>query len=92
MNEKIRFQENIPADLDRVLENYMTNSGATVNRVRKSISRTFDFIETFPKMYAVIYEDVRLVKTKEYPILIQYRIVENIPVILSLHFAGTPTD
>jgi len=92
MKEKIRFQENVPADLDRVLENYETDSRATANRVRESISRTFDFIETFPKMYAVVYDDIRLVKTKEYPILVQYRIVESVPVVLSLYFSGKQNE
>ena len=65
MQEKIRFQKNVPSDIDVLLERY--SSEGTSNRVRSSISRTFELIELFPEMYAVVYDDIRLVKTKDYP-------------------------
>jgi hypothetical protein len=91
MTEKIKFQKNVPQDLARVLQSYDAVSARTSNNVRDSISRTFGFIETFPEMYAVVFDDVRLVRIKDYPILIQYRLVRDIPVVVSVYFSGTPT-
>ena len=90
MPEKIRYQKNIPQDLDRTLTRYQ--SELTANRVRSSISRTFELIESFPKMYAVVYDDIRLVKTKDYPVMIQFRLLEDVPVILSIFFAGEKNE
>jgi hypothetical protein len=90
MPEKIRYQKNIPQDLDRILTRYQ--SELTANRVRSSISRTFELIESFPKMYAVVYDDIRLVKTKDYPVMIQFRLLEDVPVILPIFFAGEKNE
>ena len=35
-------------------------------------------------MYAIVYDDFRIVKTKGYPFLVQYRIVNDIPVVVSI--------
>jgi hypothetical protein len=88
MQEKIRFQKNVPSDIDEILESFLADT--TTNRVRSSIARTFELVEAFPKLYAVVYDDIRLVKTKDYPILIQFRVVDDIPIILSLYFSGGP--
>ena len=88
MPEKIRFQKNVPSDIDFLLEHYTSEN--TTNRVRSTISRTFELIEMFPRMYAVAFDDIRLVKTKGYPILIQFRLLNETPVVLSVYFSGEP--
>ena len=90
MNEKIRFQSNVAADLDLLLSPYEAISVATSNRVRDAIKNTLAFIESFPEMYAIAFDDIRVVKIDGYPVLVQYRIVDRIPVIASVVFAGSP--
>ena len=90
MNAKIRFQSSVATDLDIILSGYENNSGVTSNRVRASIRNTFKLIELFPEMYAIAFDDIRAVKTEKYPILIQYRVVDKIPVIVSVVFSGAP--
>ena len=88
MQEKIRFQKNVASDLDRILEAYESKSAITANKVRDELANTLEYISMFPEMYAVVDDDIRLVKTKNYPLLIQYCIVEGIPVVLSVFVSG----
>ena len=98
MLEKIRFQKNVPRDLDDILTAYELTSSAGTNNVRSEIRRTLELISAFPEMYAVIGDGIRLVKTKTYPLLIQYTIVGEIPVVLSIYhsdldeFKRKPSD
>jgi len=90
MNEKIRYQSNVAADLDNLLTPYEAISIATSNRVRDSIKNALGLISSFPQMYAIAFDDIRVVKIDAYPILIQYRIINQTPVIASIVFAGSP--
>ena len=95
---KIRFQKNVPRDLDDILSAYELISSAGTNNVRSEIQRTLELISAFPEMYAVIGNGIRLVKTKTYPLLIQYKIIGGIPVVLSIYhsdldeFKSTPSN
>lgn len=90
MNEKIKFQSNVATDLNLILSDYENTSVVTSNRVRDSIRKTFNLIESFPEMYAIVFDDIRVVKIENYTILIQYRVVDRIPVIASVVFSGAP--
>ena len=90
MNEKIRFQSNVATDLNNLLTPYEAISITTSNKVRDSIKKTLDLIALFPQMYVIAFDDIRVVKIDDYPILVQYRIVDRIPVIASIVFAGSP--
>lgn len=91
MLEKIRFQKNVPGDLDDIFNANELNSIDGANKVRSEIERTLDLILTFPEMYAVVDRGIRLVKTKNYPLLIQYEIIDNIPVVLSVYHSDLDT-
>lgn len=84
MLEKIRFQNSVADDLVALLDFYETYSLETANRVRESLVRTFQLIEANPEMYAVVYDDIRLVKTHRYPILVKYKIVSEVPLVLAV--------
>ena len=90
MNDQIRFQRDVAADLDFVISNYEDVSIPSANRVRDSIRDTFRLITLFPEMYAVAFDDIRVVKIEGYPILVQYRIVNDVPVVASVAFSGAP--
>ena len=85
MLEKIRFQKSVPDDLEKILSAYAAKSPVAANKVRDEIKQTLEFIELFPEMYAVVEDDIRLVRTKSYPLLIQYCIVDDIPIVLSIY-------
>jgi len=87
MHEKIRFQKNVPHDLDNLLGRFELDSLNAADKVRDEIKRTLDLVATFPEMYAIIDNNIRLVKTKTYPVLIQYTIVDELPVVLSIYHA-----
>ena len=91
MLERIRFQKNVPGDLDDILSAYELNSFDGANKVRSEIQRTLELISTFPEMYAVVDHGIRLVKTKNYPLLIQYVIVNDLPVVLSVYHSDLGT-
>ncbi|MDB2686324.1 hypothetical protein N9Y42_03870 [Mariniblastus sp.] len=85
MLEKIRFQKNVPGDLENILNAYELISISGANKVRSEIQRTLELIASFPEMYATIEQEIRLVKTRNYPLLVQYVIVNDIPVVLSVY-------
>ena len=60
MLEKIRFQASVADDLVGLLDFYESYSDETANRIRESLNRTFQLIETNFEMYAVVYDDIRL--------------------------------
>ena len=91
MQGRIRFQKNVPADLDGILREYEQISPRTANRVRDELERSFDLISTFPEMYAKIDGEIRLVKTKRYPLLIQYCIENGTPIVLSIYHSDLDT-
>ena len=54
MLEKIRFQKNVPGDLENILNAYELISISGANKVRSEIQRTLELIASFPEMYATI--------------------------------------
>lgn len=87
MKEKIRFQKTVPGDLNEIFMAYESISPNAANNVRADIARSLGLIESYPEMYATIDGDIRVVKTKSYPLLIQYSIVNEIPIVLSIYHA-----
>ncbi len=87
MLEEIRFQKSVPGDLDNIFDGYELVSLGSANKLRDEIRRTFDLISMFPEMYACADSEtgIRLVKTRNYPILIQYKIINGLPTVLSVY-------
>ena len=87
MKETIRYQKNVLGDLDGIFQAYESISLETANKVRDDLARSLELIGTFPEMHATVDGDIRVVKTKQYPLLIQYEIVNEIPLVLSVYHA-----
>ena len=87
MLETIRFQKSVPSDLENIFRGYESVSVNSANKLREEICRTLDLISTFPEMYAVVDNEtgIRLVKTRNYPILIQYKVFDGLPTVLSIY-------
>ena len=85
MLEKIRFQKDVPRDLDEISNAYELIKADGANNVRSEIQKTLELISTFPEMYPVLGNEIRLVKTKKCQLLIRYTIVDGIRVVLSIY-------
>jgi toxin ParE1/3/4 len=56
-----------------------------------SVDETVDRIEAMPRMYAVVFRDVRRVKLRRFPYVVYYRVAsELIEVIAVLHGSRDP--
>ena len=89
MSDHLRFHPQIPSDLAEAITHYESISADLANRFRGAVSSALKQIREFPEMYAVVFDDVRIVRAGRFPYVVQYKIKNNIPYILAVFYSST---
>ena len=89
MSDDLRFHPQIPFDLAEAITHYESISSGLAVRFRDSVSNVLKQIREFPEMYSVVFVDVRIVRARGFPYIVQYRIKNNIPCILAVFHSST---
>jgi hypothetical protein len=91
MASRLRFHPESLADLRDAIAWYTEISPRLANRFRESVDRSLDQIESDPLIYAILFDDVRVVQTAAFPYLVHYRIRRDNPFVLGIfHGASDP--
>lgn len=69
MADKLRFHPTIPQDLTDSIRRYDGISLELGNSLRAAFQTLFANIATNPELYAVVYDDIRIVRAKPFPYL-----------------------
>jgi len=77
MDDSLRFHPRIASELADAISQYSDYSINVANRLRAAFSDAFGNIASNPKMYAVIYDNVPIVRTRKFPYLVHYRILAD---------------
>jgi len=92
MDKLLRFHPSIPSELNAAISQYSTYSLNAANRLRSAFSDVFENIDSNPEMYAVIYDNVRIVRTRKFPYLVHYRILAETPQEMAIFHCSTNPD
>ena len=91
MADKIRFHPSIPQELADAICRYDDISPTLGNRLRAAFRTAFANIAENPQLYSVLYDDIRIVRTKPFPYLVHYRLTDNVPHVVAIfHSAAHP--
>ncbi len=89
--DPLRFHPEIAADIEKAIRHYDNISSELGNRFRSAVDDCFDRIEDNPNLFPFAFEDVRFVRTRGFPYVIQYRLVREVPEVLGVyHGASDP--
>lgn len=92
MADRIRFHPRIPQELNDSISKYDEISPTLGNRLRCAFRTAFANIADNPQLYAVAYDDIRIVRTKPFPYLIHYRLVDTIPAVVAIFQPAADPD
>lgn len=93
MDDLLRFHPRIAFELDDAISQYLDYSITVANRLRGAFADAFENIASNPEMYAVIYDNVRIVRTRKFPNLVHYRILTDaVQVIAVFHSSTDPSE
>ena len=77
MPNQIRFHYRVPDDLKNAFDYYDEISIDVSNRFRVAVSGCFKTILENPALYAIVYDDVRVVRVKKFPYSVHYKIIND---------------
>lgn len=90
-DESLRFHPDVEPDLRDSIGWYTGISSELANRFRAMVNASLDEVAKNPTSYSIVFDDVRLIRVRTFPYLVQYRIVNNVPQVLGIfHSASDP--
>jgi plasmid stabilization system protein ParE len=91
MTLAVGFRPEAQADLLETRDWYERQQQGLAEAFADSVDEAVDRIEAMPKMYAVVFRDMRRGKLRRFPYLIYYRVLsDRIEVIAVLHASRDP--
>jgi plasmid stabilization system protein ParE len=91
MDDSLRLHPEVASDLRDAISWYARISSGLANRFRQEVQQAFDWIAENPGVSAVAFDDVHFTRVHSFPYLIQYRLLEDTPVVLGVfHGASDP--
>ncbi len=92
MADKLRFHPTISQDLTDSICRYDEISLKLGNSLRAAFQTVFANIAMNPELYAVVYDDIRIVRAKPFPYLVPYRLDGNVPHVVAIFHSATDPD
>ena len=92
MDNSLRFHPSIADELDVAISKYSDYSINVANRLRIAFSDVFENIRSNPEMYAVVYDNIRIVRTRKFPYLVHYRILTDTTQVVAIFHSSTDAD